>query len=152
MGFNITVSGLVKVEYSIQPLESSQISVLNVIAVYKAVLNGKDVVGGAAGSAPIVKWLTTNEVQKLSQDGEMLPKSQFLFQYLAAVEQGGGVAKEKGGAVLHYVDREISWVEKVLNQAQYGASGMLQWSLVFTLVYATVQSFSSTCKISEGYP
>ena len=122
MGFSITVSGLVKVEYSIQPLASSQISTLNVIAVYKAVLSNKDEVGGA-NSAPIKTWLTIDEAHKLAQNNKLL-KSQFLLQYLTAVEDGGGVAEEKGGAVLHYVEREMTWEEKVLEQAEYGPTGM----------------------------
>ena len=120
----ITVSGLVKVEYSIQPLESSHASVLNVIAIYKATLcRSEGVVGKAASSAPIKTWLTVNEAQKFSQ-GDLLLRSKYLLQYITAVEQGGGVAEEKGGAVLQYIEREISWEEKVLQQAKYGATGM----------------------------
>lgn len=124
MGSAIIVSGLVKVEYSIQPLESSQISVLNVIAIYKAVLSSRGEVGGATSSAPIKRWLTINEVQKFSQK-DLLLRSQYLLQYLTTIEQGGGVAEEEGGAALQYIEREISWEEKILQQAKYGASGML---------------------------
>ena len=124
MGCRITACGLVKVEYSIQPLESSRVSVLNVIAVYKAILSSReDEVGGAGSSAPIKTWLTVKEAEKLSQT-ELLHKSNHLLQYITAVEQGGGVAEEKGGAVLQYIEREISWEEKVLQQAKYGATGM----------------------------
>ena len=113
-----------KVEYSIQPLESSRVSVLNVIAVYKAILSSsQDEVGGASSSAPIKTWLTVKEAEKFSQT-ELLHKSKHLLQYITAVEQGGGVAEEKGGAVLQYIEREISWEEKVLQQAKYGATGM----------------------------
>ena len=124
MGSAIIVSGLVKVEYSIQPLEPSQISVLNVIAIYKAVLSSRGEVGGATSSAPIKRWLTINEVQKFSQK-DLLLRSQYLLQYLTTIEQGGGVAEEEGGAALQYIEREISWEEKILQQAKYGASGML---------------------------
>ena len=112
-----------KVEYSIQPLQSSQASVLNVIAIYKAILNNSEgVVGGATSSVPIKTWLTINEAQKFSQN-DLLLKSKYLLQYITAVEQGGGVAEEKGGAVLQYIEREISWEEKLLQQAKYGATG-----------------------------
>ena len=112
-----------KVEYSIQPLESSHASVLNVIAIYKATLcSSEGVVGGANSSAPIKTWLTVDEAQKFSQ-GDLLLKSKYLLQYITAVEQGGGVAEEKGGAVLQYIEREISWEEKILQQAKYGATG-----------------------------
>lgn len=116
---------MVKVEYSIQPLESSHVSVLNVIAIYKATIcSNEGVVGGATSSAPIKTWLTVDEAQKFSQ-GDLLLRSKYLLQYITAVEQGGGVAEEKGGAVLQYIEREISWDEKVLQQAKYGATGML---------------------------
>ena len=78
--------------------------------------------GGATGSAPIKTWLTIDEAQKFSQN-DLLLKSKYLIQYLTTVEQGGGVAEEKGGAVLQYIEREISWEEKVLQQAKYGATG-----------------------------
>ena len=111
-------------EYSIQPLETSHASVLNVIAIYKATLSssGEDVVGGATSSAPIKTWLTVNETQMFSQN-DLLLKSRYLLQYITAVEEGGGVAEEKGGAVLQYIEREISWEEKILQQAKYGATG-----------------------------
>lgn len=123
MGSNISVSGLVKVEYSIQPLESSRISTLNVIAVYKAVLSSNSV-GGAPSSATTKKWLTIDEAQKFTTDN-MLLKPQFILQCLNAIKQGGGIAEEEGGAMLQYVEREMSWEEKVLKQAGYGPNGML---------------------------
>lgn len=115
---------MVKVEYSIQPLESSQISTLNVIAVYKAVLSSKEAVGGAASSAPIKTWLTIDKAQKLAEDN-MLLKPQLILECLSTIEQGGGVAKEKGGAVLQYVEREMCWEDRVFQQAEYGPTGKI---------------------------
>ena len=140
MGSAIAVSGLVKVEYSIQPLESSQISVLNVIAIYKAVLSSRGEVGGATSSAPIKRWLTINEVQKFSQK-DLLLRSQYLLQYLTTIEQGGGVAEEEGGAALQYIEREISWEEKILQQAKYGASGMLHPADPVVCLYSSLERY-----------
>ena len=137
MGSNIVVGGLVKVEYSIQPLESSQISILNVIAIYKAVLSSEATVGGATSTAPIKTWLTIDEAQKFSQK-DLLLRSQYLLQYLTTVEQGGGVAEEKGGPMLQYIEREISWEEKVLQQAKYGATGMFVMSII-QLILSSIQ-------------
>ena len=137
MGSNIVVDGLVKVEYSIQPLESSQISILNVIAIYKAVLSSEATVGGATSTAPIKTWLTIDEAQKFSQK-DLLLRSQYLLQYLTTVEQGGGVAEEKGGPMLQYIEREISWEEKVLQQAKYGATGTFVMSII-QLILSSIQ-------------
>lgn len=127
VGLRVSVTGLLKVEYTAQQLEPPHDSAINVVAVYRAGLCSTNVGGADEGAAATVnkEWLTLEEIQRLVSDTPaMLLQPQFVLRCVSIAEGNGDMAQKEGGVVLQYVEEELSWEDKVLQQADYGTAGM----------------------------
>jgi len=128
VGLGVSVTGLVKVEYTAQQLESPHGCTINIVAIYRASLCSKNmgVAGEEAGAAVNKKWLTLKDIQGLANDTpEMLLQPQFVLRCVSVVEEEKNVAEKESRVVLQYVEEEPSWGDKILQQAEYGTTGAL---------------------------
>jgi len=126
VGLGVSVTGLVKVEYTAQQLESPHGSTINIVAIYRASLCSKTVgvASEEGGTAVNKKWLTLKEIQRLVNDTpDMLLQPQFVLRCVSTVEEERSMTQKGGGVVLQYVEEEPSWEDKILQQAEYGTPG-----------------------------
>ena len=139
VGLSLSVTGLVKVEYTAQQLEPPHGSTINIVAIYRASLCSKDMggTGEGAGVAVNKKWLTLKDIQRLVNDTpDMLLQPQFVLRCVSIMEEDRGMAQKGGGVVLQYIEEELSWEDKILQQAEYGTAGMSVLLLYIYIPYS----------------